>query len=300
MMRIIRIINKSFKDAFKSVVRNFSLSMSSISCTAITLILVSLAILITYNVNSTTRNIEKSVTINVFLNYEISENDVNKFIADVNNMKNINKDATKYVNSDEAKNELIAGDENLKSVFDVLGFSPLQPKVVLKVNDVHEIKNTVEAIKGMDSVQSVEYSDTAVERATQAFDFLRKAGYVAVAALVVVTFFLISNTIKITIFSRRNEINIMRLVGTSNTVIKLPFVIEGFLLGLIGAILPVLLTIYGYQIMYDYVGGKLLLSGLSLVPASDIVYLTSLVLLLIGSFIGMIASLKSVKRYLKI
>ena len=75
------------------------------------------------------------------------------------------------------------------------------------------------------------------------FDVVKKATIVIVIALVIVTAFLISNTIKLTIFSRRSEIEIMRLVGSSNTAIKLPFIFEGFLLGVIGSLVPIILTI---------------------------------------------------------
>ena len=122
----------------------------------------------------------------------------------------------------------------------------------------------------------------------------------AVIALVLVTIFLNENTIKITIFSRKNEIGIMRLVGTSNIVIKLPFIFEGFILGLIGAILPIVITIFGYSYFYDVLGGKIYTDLLTLVKPSDIVYISSFVLAIIGSLVGVFGSIKAVRRYLKI
>ena len=92
----------------------------------------------------------------------------------------------------------------------------------------------------------------------------------------------------------------MRLVGTSNIVIKLPFLIEGFILGVIGSIIPILLTIYGYAFLYDYIGGKLFTELIVLVKPSDIVYLTSLVLLIVGGVVGMFGSTHAVRRFLKI
>ena len=132
------------------------------------------------------------------------------------------------------------------------------------------------------------------------FEVIRNACIVAVVALIVVTAFLIGNTIKITIFSRRQEINIMRLVGTSNIVIKMPFLIEGFVLGVIGAIIPILLTIYGYAFLYDFVGGKLFTDLVILVQPNEIIYSVSLVVLLVGGIVGMFGSTRAVRRYLKI
>ncbi len=152
----------------------------------------------------------------------------------------------------------------------------------------------------MNKIVSVKYGESLVNKLVSMFDVLRNGCIIAVIALIVVTAFLIGNTIKITIFSRRNEISIMRLVGTSNTVIKLPFLIEGAVLGLIGGIAPILLTIYGYSFLYDFVGGKLFIDLFVLVRPSVIVYSVSGVLLLVGIVVGMFGSLHAVRKYLKI
>ena len=92
----------------------------------------------------------------------------------------------------------------------------------------------------------------------------------------------------------------MRLVGTSNTVIKMPFIFEGFILGLIGSIIPILITIFGYTYLYDVLGGKIYTDLLLLVKPSTIIYSSSFVLAIIGSLVGVFGSLKAVRRYLKI
>jgi len=92
----------------------------------------------------------------------------------------------------------------------------------------------------------------------------------------------------------------MRLVGTSNIVIKMPFLIEGFVLGVIGSLVPVLLTIYGYTFLFDFVGGKLFTDLIVLVKPSEIIYLTSLVIMIVGGIVGMFGSTRAVRRYLKI
>ncbi len=152
----------------------------------------------------------------------------------------------------------------------------------------------------MDKVTSVKYGESIVNQVVSMFDVVSISCIVAVIALILVTAFLIGNTIKITIFSRRQEINIMRLVGTSNTVIKLPFLIEGFVLGIIGAIVPIIITIYGYTFLYDYVGGKFFVDMMVLVEPAEIIYTCSFVLLLVGGLVGMFGSLRAVRRYLKV
>lgn len=298
-MKVFRIIKKSIIDAFKSVSRNFSLSMASISCTAITLILVSVALLATYNVNSITKDIENVLTIVAFVDTSASDEEIDVLKDKINNLDNVLEDKTEYNTKDEIK-ESLSKDEDLKDILNTLDENPIQSTFVIRVENVREITETAEALKKMDKITRVKYGESLVNKLLSMFDIVRNACIIAVAALIVVTAFLIGNTIKITIFSRRQEINIMRLVGTSNIVIKMPFLIEGFILGVIGAIVPVLLTIYGYTFLYDYVGGNLFTELIVLVKPAEIIYSTSVILLLVGGLVGMFGSLRAVRRYLKI
>ena len=296
-MKILRIIKKSIKDAFKSVFRNFSLSMASISCTAVTLILVAIALLVTYNVRNITSDIENVLTIVTFVDANATEGDIADIKDVIENMDNVS--SVEY-NSKEEIMEQMSEDEDMKEILDVLDTSPIQSAFVVSVKDVRKIDSTAKKLKAIEKVTRVKYGETLVKKLVSMFDVIKNGCIIAVIGLIIVTAFLITNTIKITIFSRRNEINIMRLVGTSNIVIKLPFLIEGFILGVIGSIIPILLTIYGYAFLYDYIGGKLFTELIVLVKPSDIVYLTSLVLLIVGGVVGMFGSTHAVRRFLKI
>lgn len=298
-MRLFRILGKSISNAFKSIVRNFSLSLASISCTAITLILVSIALLATYNVNSMTKNIEGSMTIVAFIDENATDEEIENVKNTIYSIENVDKDKTVYRSKDEIKNDLL-NDENIKETLSVFDENPLLSTMVVNVKNVRKITSTANEIKSVDKVKYVKYGESIVNEVLNAFDFARYACIVAVIALVLVTIFLNENTIKITIFSRKNEIGIMRLVGTSNIVIKLPFIFEGFILGLIGAILPIVITIFGYSYFYDVLGGKIYTDLLTLVKPSDIVYISSFVLAIIGSLVGVFGSIKAVRRYLKI
>ena len=298
-MKLLRIIKKSIRDAFRSVFRNFSLSMASISCTAITLILVAVALLVTYNVNSITKDIEDVLTIVVFVDKEATETEIEEVRANIIDIENVDEDELRYDSSDKIK-ETLSKEEDLKEILDILDENPVASSFVVKVKDVRDITETAEEIKEIENVTKVKYGESLVNKLISMFDIVRDVCIIAVIALIVVTAFLISNTIKITIFSRRHEIDIMRLVGTSNIVIKLPFLIEGFVLGIIGAVVPVLLTIFGYTFLHDFIGGKLFTELIVLVKPSEIIYATSLVIVIVGGLVGMFGSTRAVKRYLKI
>lgn len=297
-MKVFRIIRKSIKDAFKSVFRNFSLSMASISCTAVTLVLVSIALLVTYNVRNITNKIENVLTIVTFVDAKASDEDIENIRSELELIANISD--IEYNSKEDIKADL-SKDEDMKEILETLDdSSPIQSAFVVSVKDIREIDKTAKKIKSIDKVTRVKYGETLVKKLVSMFDVIKNACIIAVIALIIVTAFLITNTIKITIFSRRNEINIMRLVGTSNVVIKLPFLIEGFILGIIGSVVPILLTIYGYMFLYDYIGGKLFTELIVLVKPDEIIYLTSIVLLIVGGVVGMFASTHAVRRFLKI
>ena len=132
------------------------------------------------------------------------------------------------------------------------------------------------------------------------FDIVKKISIGMVIALILVTAFLIANTIKITIFSRKKEIEIMRLVGASNINIKIPFVFEGLILGILGAVLPIVITTYGYVALYDKFEGQLISPFIKLIEPSPFIYGVSGILLVIGILVGMFGSWRAVRKYLKI
>ena len=297
-MRAFRIFFRSIRDALKSVVRNFSLSFASIMCTTITLILVAVAVVAAANVNNATRLIEDELTIVTYLKKDVTEEQIENIKSEISSYKNVEE--VTFKSKDEWKLEMSEYDDSFKTVLNYLDENPLMDSFVLKVNDVKKLSETSEYIKAINGVDTVKYGEGMVEQVISVFDIVQKIVVVVVIALVVVTSFLISNTIKLTIFSRRNEIEIMRLVGASNITIKLPFLFEGFIIGLIGSIIPVCITIYGYVILYSRMHGKLFSNMIMLIKPYPFVFWVSLIVIAIGALVGMYGSIKAVRKYLKV
>jgi len=297
-MRAFRIFFRSIRDALKSVVRNFSLSFASIMCTTITLILVAVAVVAAANVNNATKLIEDELTIVTYLKKDVTEEQIDNIKSEISSYKNVEE--VTFKSKDEWKLEMSEYDDSFKTVLDYLDENPLMDSFVLKVNDVKKLSETSEYIKAINGVDTVKYGEGMVEQVISVFDIVQKIVVVVVIALVVVTSFLISNTIKLTIFSRRNEIEIMRLVGASNITIKLPFLFEGFIIGLIGSIIPVCITIYGYVILYSRMHGKLFSNMIMLIKPYPFVFWVSLIVIAIGALVGMYGSIKAVRKYLKV
>lgn len=297
-MKAVRIIIRSFRDSFKSVIRNFSLSFASIMCTTITLILVAVAIVCAANIKNMTKLIEDELTIVVYLKKDVTEENIQNIKMDIESQKDVAE--VVFKSKDEWKMELASTSADLDSALNYFDANPLYDSFLVKVNNIENIKSVAEYIKSISNVDTVKYGEGMVDTIISVFDVVQKIVLVVVIALILVTAFLISNTIKLTIFSRQNEINIMRLVGASNISIKLPFLIEGFIIGVIGSIIPICVTIYGYVILYSELGGQLFTNMLILISPYNFVFWVSLVLVAVGAIVGMYGSLKAVRKYLKI
>ena len=300
MMKLFRMLGRSIRDAFKSIIRNFSLSLASISCITITLIIVAIGILTSFNVQNFTKEIEKDLTIVVFVERDADKNDIETIKEELKKIKNI--DSIEFKDKIKVKEQMQEESEVFNAVLENWedDESPLKDTFQIKVKDAEKIRNTAEKIKKIGKISVVNYGEGMVDKMISAFSSIEKATFAVVIALVVVTVFLIINTIKLTIDARKKEIGIMRLVGASNLTIKTPFVIEGMILGLLGAVVPVIFTTYGYLWFYNRYEGHIFTELIKLIEPEPFIYQASGIIIVIGIIVGMVGSAGAVKRYLKV
>lgn len=299
-MKALRILGRNIRDSFKSVFRNFSLSLASISCITITLVVVAFSIIMSYNVNYFTDEIESDVTIVTFLDVDIDDAGRSRVSEEIKKLDNI--ESISFESKKEIANQMMESSEVYKNIMSdwTDEESPLQDTYLVKVKDVEQIGATAKNIGKIKGVDVVKYGEGMVEQLVSIFEIVKKISWGVVVALIIVTAFLIGNTIKITIFSRKREIEIMRLVGASNLNIKIPFIFEGLILGMLGSIIPILVTIYGYTTLYNKLGGKIFSSIIRLIKPTPFTYLISGVLLAIGMVVGMLGSVRAVRKHLKV
>lgn len=299
-MKAIRILTNNIGESFKGVFRNFSLSLASISCITITLILVGFSILLSLNVNNLTVEIESDLNIVVFLEKKVTKEEIENIGNELRRLDNVKE--VSFNSKEEIRKSWQEESKELSGILEnyTEETNPLQDTYIVKVDNIDYIGSTADRINEIEKVDVVKYGEGAVEELVKIFDIVKKVTYIVVIALVVVTAFLISNTIKITIQSRRREIEIRRLVGASNFYIRQPFFFEGIILGLIGSIIPIFVCCYGYKYLYDKLGGQLFTAIFKLVNPSEHIYFIMLVLVLIGAIVGAFGSYRAVKKYLKI
>lgn len=300
-MKFFRSLRRYFRDASKSVIRNFSLSLASISCITITLIVVALSIVLSYNVEEMTKHVSSNISIVVFVDGKTDEAGLKTIKERISKLDNVA--SITFKSKKEYAEETKELDERFSLIVDSWTDEtiPLLDSYEVKVKNIDEIGKTADEIKKFDNISSVNFGEEYIESVITIFGVIEKVCIGGVIALVLVTAFLIANTIKLAIFSRKTEIEIMRLVGASNMSIKIPFLIEGSFIGLMGSIIPIILMCYGYNTLYNYLGGQLFTSSLGkLVAPYPFILWSSLILLVIGLIVGMFGSYRAVRKYLKI
>lgn len=304
-MKAIRIFTRNVKNGLKSITRNFSLSAASVICTTITLTILAIAMIFSSNINSFTKELENSLSIIIYVDKNATQEEIDIIKSKILDIKNVKSDELLYKSKEDIKQEQLKKTEKDTAIYKIMESwtektNPLEPEFIITLKEISEVKDTVETLKKIENVSTVQYSEDIIDKMLPIFSVVEKVTIIIIGGLILVTVFLIWNTIKLTIFARRNEIEIMRLVGTSNFVIKLPFVIEGLFLGLIGSIVPIITTIWGYIISYDKLEGYLFTDIIKMIEPMPFVLSISALILIIGCTVGMVGSYSAVRKYLKI
>lgn len=298
MIKFIKTLPYHLKSAFKSIKRNIAMSISSATAVTVTLILIMLFLMIAVNIGTISNKVEQSVEIYVQLDLIVEEDQyegIENRINEIDNIKSVR------FSSPEEQKEIFLESEIGGSEYSIMfeEGNPLAAAFYVEVSEGRYIEEVAKEIRGMDEVLKAEYGGETASTMLDAFNSIKIGGAIFVCALCFLAIFLISNTIKITIQARRQEIGIMRNVGASNGFIKTPFILEGIIISIIGSIIPILISIFGYGFVYDATGGYAFTTLFELEPPMPFVIFVSLAILAIGVFVGMLGSLLSVNKYLK-
>ncbi len=285
-----------FKEALLSFRRSALMSIAAIISTTTILIIVGVFLLISINSSLFLKNLESQLEIIVYLKDDISKTEVNVLkdsIVGINGIEEI-----KFVSKEEAYQRLLKDLGDQRDIFNAIEVNPLPASFEIKVKDpkiIEQIANQVEKLK---KVEEVEYGQGIVEKLLNFTYIFRRAGILILALLVFASILIISNIIKITVYARRNEIEIMSLSGATHWFIKWPFVIEGFLQGFISAILAILILYKFYFFAINKVH--------QVVPFLPVIWdKTELlpvgaVIVVLGSLVGILGSMFSVGKYLNV
>ncbi|MGL4819940.1 MAG: permease-like cell division protein FtsX [Bacilli bacterium] len=290
---------RHFRETFRSVTRNTWSSIASISSVAVTLLIVGAFLMFMMNINHFATKAEENLQIRVLVDITAKEPEREVLKQQLETIEGI--ESIEFSSKEEEMSLLIEGFGELGDVFSPKGQNnPLLDVYVITAKDPNQIEGIANSIKKFQYVDSIDYGAAQMEKIQEIVSIVRNVGLVMIVGLIFTAMFLISNTIKITIFARSREIEIMRLVGATNNFIRWPFLIEGFTLGFIGSLIPVTAVIFGYQAFYDAIAPKLDGTFFELLPVFPFVVQISILLALIGSLIGMWGSVFSIRKFLKV
>ncbi len=294
-------ISRPIKEGVRGVGRHWAMALSSSIAVTITLIIISLFMLFMVNVRQFTTNVEQGMEISVMIDWDHeSQADEDALKAQIQSLDGIK--SVRFSSKDEELQYYIDqfdDEETKKAVESLVQDNPMHDAFYVEVMDGDDIASIADTIKAMDGVASVNYGGSSTMNMVAAMNTVRKGGTILVVALTVLAIFLIQNTIKLTIYARQDEITIERNVGATNRFIRSPFVVEGIIIGAIGALIPIALTVWGYRYAWKLTGGYLISNMFHLVPPMPFTLYLSVVLLVIGILVGLIGSYLSVTRYLK-
>lgn len=297
MIRFFKAFPKFIKTAFLSIFRHIAMSLSASSAVTITLILFSAFLMIAGNVSLFTNSIEDDLQIHVVLK------------ADVKTQKKIDEakdglekiSGVRRVTFSDKDNELELMIKEKGKEFEMYRGkdNPLCNAFFVSVKDANQIKAINAQIEQLPFVKQSVYGGNSVSKMISVLNTIRSGGLVFVGLLTLLALFLISNSIKLTIYARSAEISIMRNVGAANWYIKVPFMIEGMLIGLMGAVLPCIFTYFGYQYFFDMLNGQIITSLFTLQPIMPFTLQICGILLLGGMLVGLVGSFFSTTKYLR-
>ena len=293
---------RHLREGAKGLVRNGWMTFASVSAVTVTLLLVGIFAMVMFNVNKISDNVEKDVEIQVFVERESDQAKIDAVGKKLELMPGVEsvRYSSKEEELDRFKEQLGEGSQAYQSVEKD---NPLHDRYIVKATSPNETETIANTVKKMENIDSVEYGEDYVEKMFNFLEGVRIGGIILIVGLTFMAMFLISNTIKVTIFSRRREIEIMRLVGAKNGFIRAPFFIEGLLMGVLGALIPIAVVYFGYEVTYNALQPQLVslnASIFTLIPPGELSIQVSVILLALGAFIGVWGSTTSLGRFLKI
>ena len=292
----IRTMGRHIRDAFKSLFRNGLMTFGSVSAVSMILLIVGVFVSLLFNVNKIGSDIENDVNVRVYIDLAADQEKTDQLEAKIKELADV--ESVTFRSKDEELEDVTKSFAEEFSLFKNDG-NPLRNAFDVKAKEPQKTSAVAKAIEGMDYVARVRYGEARADNLFRIIATARNIGAVIIVGLLALAMFLISNTIRSTIYSRRTDIEIMRLVGATKAYIRWPFFLEGGMIGLLGSIIPIGLVWSIY--LWIYKGGSDFFSGssFSLLDPNPFLIYVSLAMAAIGITIGAFGSILSMRRFLK-
>ena len=283
-----------FREGIKNIWTNRMMSIASVIVLVSCLILTGTAALFSVNISETVQKTGEGNVTRVFLEESVIDGQVIYIEEEIKRIPNVEK--TQFISKDEA----IKSYQNSmrEDIFNQLigEGNPLPHAIDVTMTDLSLYDQTIENILKVDGVDDVRDTREVANKLSSLSNLVNTMGLWIVIALVLVSIFIISNTIRMTMYSRRFEISIMKSVGATDSFVRIPFVIEGMFIGLLAGIISSVVTFFLYGAMANVVKS---ITQINLTPYSQIGWIVNAAFILAGVLIGALGSVLSIGRYLR-
>ena len=288
-------------EGFKSTFKQKKMTSASIIIMCATMFIFGLFFVIGENVNSVIHQIEEQQGIQIFIDEEATETEIDTLGSEIRNIEGVNK--VTFVSKEDALN-------SVKAVFDdnqglLEGWdeeNPFPASYFVTLTDLSLNEQVQEKIYALDNVDEIASENNTINRLQELANGIQIMTVIILALLIIISIFIISYTIKLTVHARRREISIMKYVGATNGFIRGPFIVEGIIIGLISAIITLIILGLSYNAVMGGIGESVLIQsiGIGLLSFSEMFFLVLTVYLVLGIGIGILGSVISMRKYLKV
>ena len=295
------ILGYLIKEVIRNTLKNKKSTMASLVIMIATMLIFGLFFVVTENINSVMEQIEAQQGIQVFIEKEATQAQITELKEKIQALDGVNN--TQFVTKEEALNTVknqFKEHKNLLTGYDEK--NPFPASYIVTVTDLSKIGSIAKQIETFENVNEIMSKDATTDALLSIANGIKIFSGIILVFLVVISIFIISNTIKLTVHARRREISIMKYVGATNNFIRGPFIVEGIIIGLVSA----MLSIGFISLIYDVIAGKIMASqlmgvmGISLLTFAEIFNLIFMVYLILGIGIGVLGSVVSMKKYLEV
>ena len=288
-------------EGFRNVLKNKKSTGASLMIMCATMIIFGLFFIIGENINHIMNELEMQQGMQVFIKEEATEKEISELGDKIKALSGVNQ--VEFVSKEDALKQMkekVGDKQFLLSGYDEN--NPFPESYVVKLTDLKESDNVQKEIETFDNIKSIQKRGDTVNALLRAANFVRILSGAILILLVVISIFIIANTIKLTVHARRREISIMKYVGATNNFIRWPFIVEGIIIGVVAALISIMLL----GVLYNVVSNKILsiagsnIINISLLTFSDMFTLIIVVYLALGIGIGTLGSMISMRKYLDV
>lgn len=287
-------------EGFSNVFKNKKSTMASIIIMCATMIIFGLFLIIGENVNHFVDNLKLQQGFQVFMKEDATQEEMDKVKEDIRALDGIS--TIEFVSKEQGLNTMKEKLKDEKGVLDGFNVQKIKASYIVKVTDLERSKTIQSEVEKIDNVVKITNSNETAMKLISIAKVIRIATGVILLLLIIISTFIISNTIKLTVHSRRKEISIMKYVGATNNFIRWPFIVEGMIIGILASVISIVIVGGAYSLLAEQAVNANFMQtiNMSLVGFKDMISSIIFVYMLLGIGIGALGSVISMRKYLKV